>query len=180
MGQNFHCHYISPLLLFNWQVQCIEPTCDISVVGFDTGTQSQGQIDRHTHNTHPYSFLVLTCKHFWNFPECWVIAVHVSKKLYSGTSITGVHPVKGQKPSKCCIHCQIKEKLISSLIPTVGGTTYFNHFFCTDIFYYCALPREGRVRRFTLLLLWKTELQIHQCCTALSLGQYRLYCHALV
>lgn len=29
-------------------------------------------------------------------------------------------------------------------------------------FYYCTLPREGRVKRFTQLFLWKTELQIHQ------------------
>lgn len=162
----FHCHYIFLLLLFHWQVQCIELTCDILVVGVGRGIWLQGQKNgwTWTHTTHLH-WLVLTCKHFWNFAGCWARTGPVSEKLCWDFCLLGDsetlrtdHPVRGEKSLKSYVHCWEKNSFFS-LIPAAGGTTDFTQLLFTTVFSsgkaelekFCALHREDRVTELLVL-----------------------------
>lgn len=171
MSQNFHYHYISLLLLFHWQVPCIELTCDISVVGLGRGTQLQVQKDRwtwtHTPSTCPPPWLVLTCKHFWNFPGCWARTGPVSEELCwdfcllgdSETLRIGDHPVKGEKSLK--ILCSLLEKIafFSDTSSRRNNRFHFTHFFHITVFLLLWFPQGGQCWRAFVLFLGRTELQ---------------------
>lgn len=70
---------------FTDKCHAVDPTCGISVVGLGRTTQLQGQKDgqtqTHTPPIHTHPWLLLTCKHFWNFPGCWARIGLVSEEL---------------------------------------------------------------------------------------------------
>lgn len=157
VSQNFHYHSISLLLLFHQQVPCVELTCDILVMGLDRETQLQEQKDgwtwTHTTSTPPVPWLVLTCKHFWNFPVCWAITGPVSEELCqdlcllgdSETLRIGDHPVKGEKLSNSYVRCW-KNCILLRYQQQEEQQISFHSLISHSCFFTIVLSQEGRVR----------------------------------
>lgn len=130
------------------------------------------RMDRHGHPPPPHtpSWLVLTCKHFWNFPGYWARTDPVSEELYqdfclpgdSETPRIGDHPVKGEKSLKSYVYFQKNIAFSSDTSSRWNNRFHFtpshNIFFTTvlsperaELSSLCALPREDRVTELLIL-----------------------------
>lgn len=95
------CHALNSPVIFLWWDRLEEHSC------------KDRRMDRHGHTppTHTPSRLVLTCKHFWNFPGYWARTDPVSEELFQDSCLLGDsetlridRPVEGERSLKSYVH----------------------------------------------------------------------------